>query len=85
MPRYASSTDVARLAGVSQSAVSRTYRPGASVSAETRRKVLEAAEALGYAVRVETQGSVGARDALTAEEIAALVESGTVATGSGSR
>lgn len=46
--RYASSTDVARLAGVSQSAVSRTYKPGASVSAETRRKVLEAAEALGY-------------------------------------
>ena len=48
MPRYASSTDVARLAGVSQSAVSRTYKPGASVSAETRRKVLEAAEELGY-------------------------------------
>jgi DNA-binding LacI/PurR family transcriptional regulator len=46
--RYASSTDVARLAGVSQSAVSRTYKPGGSVSAETRRKVLEAAEALGY-------------------------------------
>ena len=48
MPRYASSTDVARLAGVSQSAVSRTYKPGASVSAETRRRVLEAAEKLGY-------------------------------------
>ncbi len=48
MPRYASSTDVARLAGVSQSAVSRTYRPGASVSEETRRKVLDAAEELGY-------------------------------------
>lgn len=48
MPRYASSTDVARLAGVSQSAVSRTYRPGASVSPETRAKVLEAAELLGY-------------------------------------
>lgn len=46
--RYASSTDVARLAGVSQSAVSRTYRPGASVSAETRRKVTEAAAALDY-------------------------------------
>ena len=45
---YASSTDVARLAGVSQSAVSRTYKPGASVSPETRRKVLEAAEQLGY-------------------------------------
>ena len=48
MPRYASSTDVARLAGVSQSSVSRTYRPGASVSAKTRRKVLAAAEELGY-------------------------------------
>lgn len=45
---YASSTDVARLAGVSQSAVSRTYKQGASVSPETRRKVLEAAEQLGY-------------------------------------
>ena len=48
MPRYASSIDVARLAGVSQSSVSRTYRPGASISAETRRKVLAAAEHLGY-------------------------------------
>src|SRR5579863_2693038 len=48
MPRYASSIDVARLAGVSQASVSRTYRPGASISAETRRKVLAAAEHLGY-------------------------------------
>lgn len=48
LPRYASSTDVARLAGVSQSAVSRAYRPGASISEETRRKVFEAAEKLGY-------------------------------------
>lgn len=46
--RYASSTDVARLAGVSQSAVSRTYKPGASVSDETRQKVLAAAAELGY-------------------------------------
>jgi DNA-binding LacI/PurR family transcriptional regulator len=46
--RYASSTDVARLAGVSQSAVSRTYQPGASVSAETRAKVLAAAQQLDY-------------------------------------
>lgn len=48
MKKYASSTDVARLAGVSQSAVSRTYKPGASVSEETRRKVLEAAKKLHY-------------------------------------
>jgi DNA-binding LacI/PurR family transcriptional regulator len=46
--RYASSTDVARLAGVSQSAVSRTYTKGRSVSAETRAKVLAAAGQLGY-------------------------------------
>lgn len=46
--KYASSTDVARLAGVSQSAVSRTYKPGASVSEETRAKVLAAAQELDY-------------------------------------
>src|SRR5688572_5239851 len=46
--KYASSTDVARLAGVSQSAVSRTYKPGGRVSPETRRKVLAAAEQLDY-------------------------------------
>ena len=40
--------DVADLAQVSQSAVSRTFTPGASVSEETRRKVLAAAQRLGY-------------------------------------
>jgi len=43
-----SSIDVAKLAGVSQAAVSRTFTPGASVSEETRNKVLAAAENLGY-------------------------------------
>src|SRR5688572_22043800 len=43
-----SSVDVARLAGVSQSAVSRTFTPGASVSPETKAKVMAAAEALNY-------------------------------------
>lgn len=46
--RYPSSTDVARLAGVSQSAVSRTFSEGKSVSDDTRRKVLKAAKKLGY-------------------------------------
>ncbi|MFP5076145.1 substrate-binding domain-containing protein [Rhizobium sp. YIM 134829] len=41
---------VAERAGVSRSAVSRTFTDGASVSEETRRKVVEAAEALGYHV-----------------------------------
>ena len=46
--RYPSSTDVARLAGVSQSAVSRAFSEGKSVSEETSRKVFEAAKELGY-------------------------------------
>ena len=42
------SADVALLAQVSQSAVSRTFTAGASVSAETRRRVMRAADELGY-------------------------------------
>lgn len=45
---YPSSIDVARLAGVSQSAVSRAFTDGASVSPKTRKKVEAAAEKLGY-------------------------------------
>ena len=40
--------DVAERAGVSRSAVSRSFTDGASVSARTRRKVEQAADALGY-------------------------------------
>lgn len=40
--------DVARRAGVSPSAVSRTFTPGASVSEKTRKKVEGAARDLGY-------------------------------------
>jgi len=40
--------EVAELAGVSRSAVSRTFTPGASVSAKTREKVENAAQTLGY-------------------------------------
>ena len=42
------SDDVAKLAKVSQSAVSRTFTPGASVSDKTRSKVLAAAKKLSY-------------------------------------
>lgn len=40
--------DVAKRAGVSRSAVSRTYTEGASVSDKTRSKVMKAAKELGY-------------------------------------
>jgi DNA-binding LacI/PurR family transcriptional regulator len=42
------SLDVARKAGVSQSAVSRVFTPGGSASKDTVAKVRAAAEALGY-------------------------------------
>ena len=41
--------DVAERAGVSRSAVSRTFTDGASVSPKTRAKVEKAAKDLGYA------------------------------------
>ena len=43
-------SDVALLAGVSRSAVSRTFTEGASVAPETREKVMQAARDLGYRV-----------------------------------
>lgn len=40
--------DVARLAGVSQSMVSRAFTPGASISADAKIRVLDAARTLNY-------------------------------------
>ncbi len=48
MKTNVTSVDVARLAQVSQSAVSRSFTPGASVSQATRARVLDAALKLGY-------------------------------------
>lgn len=49
---WVTANDVARLAGVSRSAVSRTFTPGASVSAKTRQRVEDAAKTLGYQVNI---------------------------------
>jgi DNA-binding LacI/PurR family transcriptional regulator len=46
--RPITSYDVARRAGVSQSAVSRCFKPGASVSPAMRERVMRAAKELGY-------------------------------------
>jgi DNA-binding LacI/PurR family transcriptional regulator len=48
LPAKVTALDVARLAGVSQSAVSRVFTPGASASKATAAKVRAAAEQLGY-------------------------------------
>ncbi len=47
-PPRATAQDVARMAGVSPSAVSRVFTPGASASARTQEKVRAAASSLGY-------------------------------------
>lgn len=46
--KTATSQDVAKLAGVSQSAVSRCFTKGASISSRTKLRVLEAAKKLKY-------------------------------------
>ncbi len=46
--RAPTESDVAKLAGVSQSAVSRAYTKGASIADKTRKKILEAAREIGY-------------------------------------
>ncbi|MEO5806325.1 substrate-binding domain-containing protein [Devosia sp.] len=53
---FVSANMVAERAGVSRSAVSRTFTDGASVSDATRRKVLDAALALGYHVNHLARG-----------------------------
>ncbi len=47
---FVTAADVARRAGVSRSAVSRTFTPGASVSREVRARILDAAGRLGYRI-----------------------------------
>ena len=56
--RFVSAEQVARLAGVSRSAVSRTFTPGASVAPATREKVLRAAEERGYHVNDLARGAL---------------------------
>lgn len=65
-PRNGSATsrEVADLAGVSQSAVSRTFTPGASVSERTRRKVMDAATRLGYQPNVLARSLIQGRSRL---------------------
>jgi DNA-binding LacI/PurR family transcriptional regulator len=61
---FVSAQQVAERAGVSRSAVSRTFTPGASVSEPTRRKVLEAAESLGYHVNHLARGLIHERSGI---------------------
>lgn len=66
MPPKLNSTDIARLAGVSQATVSRVLSGGASVKPETRARVLRVVQKSGYqpnssarAMRTQKSGVVG--------------------------
>ncbi|NDV01077.1 LacI family DNA-binding transcriptional regulator [Pseudoroseicyclus tamaricis] len=64
--RQVTALDVARRAGVSRSAVSRTFTDGASVAPDTRDKVLEAAASLGYRVNSLARSLILRRSELVA-------------------
>lgn len=66
------SGDVARRAGVSQSAVSRTFSPGASVSEPMRNRVLQAAEELGYRPNALARAMISGKSRLIAILVAYL-------------
>lgn len=66
------SSDVAKLAKVSQSAVSRTFTPGGSVSAKTRAKVTEAATSLGYRPNALARAVISGKSRLIALLVAYL-------------
>jgi len=68
----ATSYDVAELAGVSQSAVSRAFRKGASVSPKTREKIMRAAKHLGYQPNAFARGLITRRTNLIAVVISNL-------------
>lgn len=66
------SLEVAQRAGVSQSAVSRVFTPGASASAKTVEKVKRAAEELGYRPNVLARAMVSGKSRIIGLVVAYL-------------
>ena len=56
--RPITSLEVSQAAGVSRSAVSRAFTPGARVAPDTQRRILEVADALGYRPNALARGLV---------------------------
>ncbi|MBT8100763.1 MAG: LacI family transcriptional regulator [Gammaproteobacteria bacterium] len=70
--KRATSYDVAELAGVSQSAVSRVFQDGASASKRMRDRVLAAADQLGYRPNAIARGLITQRSNMVAVVISKL-------------
>ncbi len=71
-PTNPTSYDVALRAGISQSAVSRCFKPGASVSEAMRTKVMKAAKELGYTPNAMARSLITRRSNLVAVLISNL-------------
>lgn len=70
--RRPTSYDVAKHAGVSQSAVSRCFLPGASIAPATRERIMKVASELGYRPNALAQGLISGRTNLVAVLISSL-------------
>jgi len=70
--KRATSYDVAELAGVSQSAVSRVFQDGASASKAMRNRVMAAADKLGYRPNAIARGLITQRSNMVAVVISKL-------------
>jgi DNA-binding LacI/PurR family transcriptional regulator len=64
--RRPTSYDVAREAGVSQSAVSRCFAPGGSIAPKTRERIMQVATELGYRPNALAQGLISGRTNIVA-------------------
>lgn len=71
--RAPTSYDVAKHAGVSQSAVSRCFKPGASVSEKMRKRVMKSVKALGYQPNLIARGLITRRSNMVAVIVANLL------------
>ncbi|MEM8850469.1 MAG: LacI family DNA-binding transcriptional regulator, partial [Pseudomonadota bacterium] len=72
MTKKPTSSDVARHAGVSQSAVSRVFTPGASVSPDMAKRVRASADALGYRPNALARGLITGRSRIIGLVVAYL-------------
>lgn len=70
--KRATSYDVARRAGVSQSAVSRCFAPNGSIAPATRERIMKAATELGYRPNALAQGLISRRTHLIAVIMSSL-------------
>src|SRR5688572_20927994 len=66
--------DVARTLGVSQSTISRAFSMTASISEKTKSRVLETANALGYAPNIIARSLITRRTNIVAVVVANLVD-----------